>query len=133
MLNFVAEKFLNQFGKFLLGVLSSWFRYYWGPYRLGEISVLKYFPIWLLDYVMLNLVYIQICRKISINVQVSNREAIVASHVPAWEKLDLELIKRERLQREVSLAEQIRAAKTKKAMAASSHVSPIPRHTRGVT
>lgn len=126
MLNFVVEKFLNQFGKFLLGVLSSWFRYYWGPNMMGEIYVLlKYFPFCLLDYVMLILIYIQICRKISINAQVSNRGATVTSHVPAWEKLDLELIKRERLQREVSLAELIRAAKTKKAMAASSHVSPI--------
>ncbi|KAF3442431.1 hypothetical protein FNV43_RR16347 [Rhamnella rubrinervis] len=67
----------------------------------------------------------KICQKISINVQVSNRGATVTSHVPAWEKLDLELIKTERLQRDVSFAEQIRAAKTKKAMAASSHVSPI--------
>ncbi|KAK9269661.1 hypothetical protein L1049_001439 [Liquidambar formosana] len=50
-------------------------------------------------------------KSISINTQ----QEAVNSQISAWEKLDLEFIKRERMRREVSLADQIRAAKNKRA------------------
>lgn len=57
-------------------------------------------------------------KKKSINGQVASLREMVISHIPACEKLDLEFIKRERMQREVSLADQIRAAKSKRAQSA---------------
>ena len=56
--------------------------------------------------------YVQIRHKVSLNGQVSSRIGRVTSHIPALEKLDLERIK---VQREVSFADQIKAAKHKKA------------------
>lgn len=57
-------------------------------------------------------------KKKSINGQVASLREMVISQIPACEKLDLEFIKRERMQREVSLADQIRAAKSKRAQSA---------------
>ncbi|XP_062011548.1 uncharacterized protein LOC133728152 isoform X1 [Rosa rugosa] len=64
-------------------------------------------------------------RETSTNDQVASRRDIVKSqlHISALEKLDAELIKREKLRAEVSFADQIRAAKNRKmeqAMAAPS-------------
>ncbi|XP_062096978.1 uncharacterized protein LOC133802641 isoform X2 [Humulus lupulus] len=56
----------------------------------------------------------QIRQKISLNGQLSSRRDGVTLHIPAWEKLDLELLKGEGLPKEVSFADQIKAAKTKK-------------------
>lgn len=63
--------------------------------------------------------------KTSTNGQVASRRDIVTSqlHISALEKLDVEHIKREKMRAEVSFADQIRAAKTRKmelALAASS-------------
>ncbi|XP_039170725.1 inner centromere protein isoform X2 [Eucalyptus grandis] len=44
-------------------------------------------------------------------VQVTGQGDAVLAHIPAWEKLDLEHIKREKAQRKLSLADQIQAAK----------------------
>lgn len=57
----------------------------------------------------------QIRQNISVDGQVSGRKGTVTSHTPAWEKLDLDVIKRESWKGEVSFADQIRAAKNKKA------------------
>ncbi|KAL5564423.1 hypothetical protein UlMin_027587 [Ulmus minor] len=72
-----------------------------------------------------------------ITAPVTTRSDTLISHTPAWEKLDLELLKREKLQREVSLADQIRAAKDKRAdftateaMTGSSPVHPSSENTR---
>ncbi|KAM6573956.1 hypothetical protein CsatA_022283 [Cannabis sativa] len=57
----------------------------------------------------------QIRQKIPLNGQVSNRRDGGATlNIPAWEKLDLKLLKSEVLQKEVSFAEQLKAAKNKK-------------------
>ncbi|XP_008226565.2 PREDICTED: uncharacterized protein KIAA2012 [Prunus mume] len=64
-------------------------------------------------------------RKTSTNGQDAARGGIVMSHISAFEKLDLELIKREKMQKEFSFADQIRAAKNKRmelTMEASSSV-----------
>lgn len=61
------------------------------------------------------LLCVQIRQNISVDGQVSGRKGTVTSHTPAWEKLDLDVIKRESWQGEVSFADQIRAAKNKKA------------------
>ncbi|EXC18497.1 hypothetical protein L484_018678 [Morus notabilis] len=68
----------------------------------------------------------QIRQKISIDGQVSRQKGTVNSHIPALEKLDLELIKRESLQREISFADQIRAAKNKKAEFAPTKALAAP-------
>lgn len=57
----------------------------------------------------------QIRQNISVDGQVSGQKGTVTSHTPAWEKLDLDVIERESWQGEVSFADQIRAAKNKKA------------------
>ncbi|XP_030445938.1 uncharacterized protein LOC115668664 [Syzygium oleosum] len=44
-------------------------------------------------------------------VQVTGQGDAVLAHIPVWEKLDLEHIKREKAQRKLSLADQIQAAK----------------------
>lgn len=67
----------------------------------------------------------QLDSKTSTNGQVASRRDIVTSqlHISALEKLDVEHIKREKMRAEVSFADQIRAAKTRKmelALAASS-------------
>ncbi|KAF8025900.1 hypothetical protein BT93_F2657 [Corymbia citriodora subsp. variegata] len=55
---------------------------------------------------------LKINRKRSLKVvQVPGQGDAVLANIPAWEKLDLEHIKREKAQRELSLADQIRAAK----------------------
>ncbi|BBH01692.1 hypothetical protein Prudu_012049 [Prunus dulcis] len=64
-------------------------------------------------------------RKTSTNGQPAARGDIVMSQISAFEKLDLELIKREKMQKEVSFADQIRAAKNRRmelTMVASSSV-----------
>ncbi|CAB4277385.1 unnamed protein product [Prunus armeniaca] len=64
-------------------------------------------------------------RKTSTNGQTAARGDIVMSRISAFEKLDLELIKREKMQKEFSFADQIRAAKNKRmelTMEASSSV-----------
>ncbi|KAH7512637.1 hypothetical protein FEM48_Zijuj12G0112000 [Ziziphus jujuba var. spinosa] len=66
----------------------------------------------------------KIRRKISTNVQFSSPGTVI-SYIPSGDKLDLELIKRERLRREVSLADQIRAAKNRKAEFAAME-APTP-------
>ncbi|ONI12520.1 hypothetical protein PRUPE_4G170000 [Prunus persica] len=53
-------------------------------------------------------------RKTSTNGQVAARGDIVMSHISAFEKLDLELMKREKMQKEFSFADQIKAAKNKR-------------------
>ncbi|XVF18697.1 hypothetical protein REPUB_Repub11eG0045200 [Reevesia pubescens] len=55
----------------------------------------------------------KIRRKKSINSQVSIQGD--TAHIPALEKLNIELIKKEKMQSEVSLAEQIKAAKSRRA------------------
>ncbi|CAL2253851.1 unnamed protein product [Prunus armeniaca] len=64
-------------------------------------------------------------RKTSTNGQATARGDIVMSRISAFEKLDLELIKREKMQKNFSFADQIRAAKNKRmelTMEASSSV-----------
>ncbi|KAF5478576.1 hypothetical protein F2P56_005124 [Juglans regia] len=56
----------------------------------------------------------KIHKKKSINDQLADRGDTVASHFGALEKLNLEHIKREKTRREVSLADQIQAARKKK-------------------
>ncbi|KAJ7948728.1 Nuclease associated modular domain [Quillaja saponaria] len=51
----------------------------------------------------------------SINGLVSSKAGTLSSNFPAWEKLDLELIKTGKMRKEVSLADQIQAARDKKA------------------
>lgn len=48
------------------------------------------------------------------NGQVTMQGDISRSHIPALEKLDIEFIKKEKMQREVPLAEQIRAARNRR-------------------
>lgn len=77
-------------------------------------SAVTYFPF-----------FVQLDRETSTNDQVASRRDIVKLqlHISALEKLDAELIKREKLRAEVSFADQIRAAKNRKmeqAMAAPS-------------
>ncbi|KAK4849761.1 hypothetical protein QYF36_000605 [Acer negundo] len=47
---------------------------------------------------------------------------LVNSNIPAWEKLDVDLINKEKVQREVSLADQIRAAKNKRMQSTAKEV-----------
>ncbi|KAF9621541.1 hypothetical protein IFM89_022768 [Coptis chinensis] len=60
----------------------------------------------------------KIRQKKSIDGQVGIPGDVPTSHQPAIEKLDLEFIKREKLRKELSLADQIRAAKKKRAESA---------------
>ncbi|CAK7327692.1 unnamed protein product [Dovyalis caffra] len=53
-------------------------------------------------------------KKKSINDQMISQGAPLTSNGRAWEKLDVEIIKREKVQREASLADQIRAAKNRR-------------------
>ena len=70
---------------------------------------------------------LQVHIKESVNVQVTGWGNTVVSHFGGLEKLDLEIVKREKMRREVSLADQIQVARIKKsesmdreALAASS-------------
>ncbi|XP_062170270.1 uncharacterized protein LOC133875992 isoform X2 [Alnus glutinosa] len=65
---------------------------------------------------------IKILTKKSINCQVVGRGDTVVSHFGALEKLDLEHIKREKMRREVSLADQIQAVRKKKAESTAREV-----------
>ncbi|GKV02077.1 hypothetical protein SLEP1_g14559 [Rubroshorea leprosula] len=56
----------------------------------------------------------KIRRKKSMNGQVTMQVDISSSHIPALEKLDIEFIRKEKMQREVPLAEQIRAARNRR-------------------
>ncbi|KAK8542775.1 hypothetical protein V6N12_015355 [Hibiscus sabdariffa] len=47
------------------------------------------------------------------------------SHIPALEKLNIELIKKEKMQSEVSLAEQIKAAKSRRAESISAKILAV--------
>ncbi|XVE50120.1 hypothetical protein DITRI_Ditri01bG0136300 [Diplodiscus trichospermus] len=62
-------------------------------------------------------------KKKSINSQVSIQGD--TAHIPALEKLNIELIKKEKMQSEVSLAEQIKAAKRRRAESVCSKVMAI--------
>ncbi|KAL5736485.1 hypothetical protein ACOSP7_030833 [Xanthoceras sorbifolium] len=64
----------------------------------------------------------KIRKKKSVNGPVNIRGNLVNSHIPAWEKLDMDLIKKEKVQREVSLADQIRAAKNKRMQSTAKEV-----------
>lgn len=69
---------------------------------------------------------IQIRQKILVQHQVPTcpEERVGSSQSPAWENLDIEAIKRESAQREVSLADQIMAAKKKREELAASLTVP---------
>ncbi|KAG8659984.1 hypothetical protein MANES_02G100500v8 [Manihot esculenta] len=56
----------------------------------------------------------KIRKKKSINSQVITQGELSVSHSPAWKKLDVELMKKGKVQKEVSLADQIQAAKNKR-------------------
>ncbi|EEF29081.1 conserved hypothetical protein [Ricinus communis] len=56
----------------------------------------------------------KIRKKKSINTHLITQGEAVISHSPAWKRLNVELMKKEKVQREVSLADQIRAAKSKR-------------------
>ncbi|KDP32661.1 hypothetical protein JCGZ_13659 [Jatropha curcas] len=56
----------------------------------------------------------KIRKKKSINSQVITPGEALISHSPAWKKLNVKILNREKVQREVSLADQIRAAKNKR-------------------
>ncbi|TQD73133.1 hypothetical protein C1H46_041336 [Malus baccata] len=67
-------------------------------------------------------------RKTLIDGQVAAQRDITMSHISSLEKLDLELVKREKIRKGVSFADQIRAAKNKKmeiAMVASSSILAV--------
>lgn len=61
----------------------------------------------------------KIHRKKSINSQLRNQSETTASRNLSWEELDMDFIKREKMRREVSLADQIRDAKSKRMEATS--------------
>ncbi|KAJ4977433.1 hypothetical protein NE237_002539 [Protea cynaroides] len=71
----------------------------------------------------------KIHKRKSINSQVGSQEYMATGHQPAIEKWDLEFIQREKLRRETSLADQIQAARSRRAeyaaqesiMGSSSH------------
>ncbi|KAM2049304.1 hypothetical protein EV2_008038 [Malus domestica] len=67
-------------------------------------------------------------RKTLIDGQVAAQRDITMSHISSLEKLDLELVKREKIRKGVSFADQIRAAKNKKmelAMVATSSIRAV--------
>ncbi|KAK1583234.1 hypothetical protein Q3G72_022034 [Acer saccharum] len=64
----------------------------------------------------------KIHKKKSVNGPVTIRGNLVNSHIPAWEKLDIDLINKEKVQREVSLADQIQAAKNKRMQSTAKEV-----------
>ncbi|GAV64051.1 LOW QUALITY PROTEIN: hypothetical protein CFOL_v3_07569 [Cephalotus follicularis] len=72
-----------------------------------------------------------------INVQATIRGDAVISHTLAWEKPDIELVKREKVRSGVSLADQIQAAKNRRAEPMAGEVlirfSPIQCEIRGVS
>ncbi|KAK3198708.1 hypothetical protein Dsin_022123 [Dipteronia sinensis] len=64
----------------------------------------------------------KIHKRKSVNGPVTIRGNLVNSHIPAWEKLDIDLLNKEKVQREVSLADQIRAAKNKRMQSTAKEV-----------
>ncbi|KAK6946648.1 Nuclease associated modular domain 3 [Dillenia turbinata] len=65
----------------------------------------------------------KIYKKKSVSGQVRSERELASSHRPSWEELDMKIIRRDRLRREASLEDEIRAAKDRRAEFVDSTIS----------